>query len=371
MAKSEPQHDNAPGDSMSFSSQYNDGKQAITRQKLALAQRIRRNFALKLISLLTAIFLYFYVQQERNPMVPRQFLIPISYEGLPAGVAIDTDPQPLKVTITGPQPVIEVLKDSDIRIIADLRSLKGDHDAVEHVKLRYDVKLSSQMQSLLSYDPWPLPRQEVQVHPQRSREVAVEAHFPREARAGYHYGIPVIRPDKVNISGRADKLQRVAQIVADAKSIEDGGGIDNYFPLSARDAFNNPVDGITFDIPKAHVTVPIQEDPYSKILSVSPIIGDQPSPGYRITKVVVEPRQVRVVGRPEVIDTLSTLMTEEILANGITDDRQLSIPLVIPKGVVARDNAGDTIVRVTVQISVEKTGATSPQPPSGPSGNQP
>lgn len=350
---------------MSLTTQYIGGKQAIKQQRVALLLRLRRNFTLKFISMAAAVLLYFYVQQERNPMVPRVFEVTIGFEGLPSDVAADTDQPQIKVTVTGPQPVVEVLKDSDIRVVADLRSLPNDKMTTERVSMRYDIKLPREMQALLSFDPSPLPRLPVQVYPQRSRDIIVEAHFPKEAHAGYHYGTQVIRPERVNISGRIDRVKRVAKVVADAKSLESGGGIDNDFPLSARDADNNPVEGITMSVQTVHVTVPIVDEPYLKILSISPIFNDQPQPGYRIIHLAAEPNQVRVSGRPELIDTLSTLLTEVIPVHDMTDNQVLSVPLVIPKGVVVRDNDGNAITKVVVKITVEKVGTSAPST-SGP-----
>lgn len=342
---------------MSFSSQYTGGKQAIKRQRIALIQRIRRNFALKFISLLASILLYFYVQQERNPTIPRQFNVPIILEALPPDVTVDTDIQQVLVTVTGPQPVVDALKESDIRIVADLHSLPTDKVATERIKLRYEVKLNQEIQNLLSYEPWPLPHLEVRVHPQRTREMAVEAHYPKETRAGYHYGTPDIRPSHVRITGGIDRVNRVTQIVADASSIEPGGGIDNDFTLSARDADNNPVEGITIDVPRVHVTVPIKEDPYAKIVSISPIIFDQPAPGYRMTKIAVTPNQVRIAGPLELVDPISTLTTEEIPVQSLTETRTVTVNLILPSGVTARDSSGNVITKVTVKMIVEKVAA--------------
>ena len=133
------------------------------------------------------------------------------------------------------------------------------------------------------------------------------------------------------------------------------------FTLSPRDSDDNPVDGITLDVQQTHVTVPVIEDPYSKILSISPIINEQPPPGYRITRIAVEPTQLWAAGRPQLVDALSTLSTEEITAHDLTQDQQISAPLVIPKGVVVKDGAGNQVMKVTVRISVSRTGT----PPVG------
>jgi YbbR domain-containing protein len=352
---------------MSLTTQYLGGKQAITRQKVALLMRIRRNFALKFISLFTALLLYLYVQQERNPMVARVFEVTISREGLPPDVSVDVDQPQIKVTVTGPQPVVDVLKESAVRVVADLHSLPSDKITTARVPMKYDIHLTPEVQTLLSIDPSPLPRLEVQVFPQRSKELQVEAHYPKEAHAGYHYGPYSVKPERVTISGRIDRVKRVTQIVADANSLETGGGIDNDFPLSARDSDNNPVDGITMTVQTAHVTVPIVEDAYSKILSVSAIISDQIQSGYRITNVTVEPKQVRVVGRPQLIDTLSTLSTEEISVHDVTENKVVSVPLVVPNKVGVTDIAThNPITRIEVTLTVEKVGASSSPPPGQP-----
>ncbi len=355
---------------MSLSNHYNTGKEVLSKQKVALLHRIRRNFFLKCLSLCTAILLYFYVQQERNPTITRQFLIPVSFEGQTSDVSVEADQPQIKVAVTGPQPVLELMKDSDIRVIGDLRNVPTDVVSTQKIKLHYDVRLSHEMQLLLSYDPWPLQRMEVQVFPQRSRDIAVEAHFPQAARVGYHYGPASIRPSRIRITGRIDRIKRVTQIVADSNSLEPGGGIDNDFPLAARDANNNVVEGIVLEVPKAHVTVPILEDPYSRILSISPIFNDQPPPGYRITHVAADPNQVRATGRPEIIDTLSTLATEEIDVHEMVGSQVILVPLVVPRGVLLKDANGSPISRVTVRITVEKQGGSVTQPP-GPPASQP
>ena len=350
---------------MSLSNHYNTSKEALTKQKVAFIHRMRRNFFLKCLSMCTAVLLYFYVQQERNPTITRQFLVPVTFEGQSSDISVEADQPQFKVSVTGPQPVLELMKDSDIRVIGDLRNIPTDTINTVKVKLHYDVRLSHEMQLLLSYDPWPLPRLDVQVYPQRSRELSVDAHYPQEARVGYHYGPASIRPARVRITGRIDRVKRVSQIVADASSLESGGGIDNEFPLSARDANNNPVEGIMLEVPKVHVTVPILEDPYSRILSISPIFNDQPPAGYRITHLAAEPNQVKATGRPEVIDTLSTVSTEEIDVHDMVASQVILVPLVVPKGVTLKDSAGNPVTRVTVHITVEKQGGANTPPAQG------
>jgi len=349
---------------MSFSSQYNGGKQAIKRQKVALLMRLRQNFLLKLISLASSILLYFYVQQERNPTVTRSFTAPIAYEGLRPDIEVESEQRQYDVAVTGPRLIIDALKDSDIRILADLNAPPPTKVTTEKVRLHYDINLRPELRRELTLDPPVLPPLQIQIYPQSSVDFKVTAHFSKETHVGYRYGAPVIKPTHVRVSGRADRVDRVDQVVVDANPIEPGAGIDGEFPLSPRDSANNPVEGVTLSPPKTHVAIPLIDVPYAKIVSVSPSIPDQPQPAYRLGNVVVEPNQVRLEGRPAVIDAISTLTTGTISLHDMTADQTVRVRLNAPASVRVTDLNGAPISEVTVRISIIKVDSTTTPPPS-------
>src|SRR5262245_30414332 len=88
--------------------------------RMTLPSRLRENLPFKLLSLLLAGVLYFYVQSERNPIINRPMVVPIVRENQPAEVAVESDQQRLMVTVTGPRALVDRLKEDELRAVANL-----------------------------------------------------------------------------------------------------------------------------------------------------------------------------------------------------------------------------------------------------------
>ena len=339
-------------------------KQALERRSIAFWARIQQNFWLKAISLAAAVLLYFFVQQERNPTISRTFSAPIIFDHTPQGVDVESDIQPaqMDITLIGPRPIIEDLKEGDVRVHADLSGIPTDKLSTERIPLTYDIRVREELKHELTHEPDKLPSLKVSIYPQRTVTHNIEVHFAKDAPAGVHYGRPILHPDKVTVSGRVDRVERVERVVVDATPGEPGTEIEGDFALIARDRDNNTVTGVTLSVQKAHIRIPLEKDDYSKIVSVSPLITDLPLPAYRMVSVVVEPNQVRIVGRPELVNPITTLTTEEISVHDSLEDQILEAHLKPTPGLIVRDMKGNTVSRVRVKITIVKI---STPPPTG------
>ncbi len=351
---------------MSHSPSNRKSAQVLEKQRIALLARIRRNFVLKAVSLATALLLYFYVQGERNPTVTHSFSAPVVYSKLPDGVEVELDQPQLDVRVSGPRSVMEMLKEGDLRIQADLRGIPTDRVSSQRVRLRYDVSglLRERVQEL-TFDPQALPRMQIQVYPQKVDEINVTVHDPREAPAGFRYGKFTVSPIRVRMAGRLDRITRVESVVANATPSETGAEINADFPLTARDANNKPVDGVVLSPGVVHIVVPIIEEPYSKVVSISPDITDQPLPTYQISEVAASPPQVRVTGKPEDVNRISTILTRPISARDFMENHTLRVGLRLPAGITIHDLAGNPLSFITVVMVIHRSELRVPPPPVG------
>src|ERR1041385_5996800 len=105
---------------------------------MSLWMRLRQNLSLKIISLVTAILLYIYVQQERNPTIPRTLLATVEYRNVQEGYQVVAENTTLPVTVVGPRPSVERLKDGEIKAFADLSSITSNQPGTV-VRLKYEL----------------------------------------------------------------------------------------------------------------------------------------------------------------------------------------------------------------------------------------
>ena len=344
-----------------------ESKQALSRKKVALLARLRQNMLLKVISLAASILLYVYVQGERNPTVSRPFTAPILYAHRPEDVEIQTDQQQNKVNVSGPRSVLDLLKDGDIRIRADFGEVPRDRVSTLRLRTRYElVGSANDHKADLTFDPPEPPHESVVVFPQKTQQIAVTVHFSREAPAGFQYAAPLVNPPKIAVTGRVDRVNRIARAAVNAVSIESGATIEGDYLVSARDGDDNQVDGVTLTPPSVHVTIPRVEAPYSKIVSVSADVREQPASGYTLQDLEVTPNQVRVFGRPQQVNRLTTLLTNQISVHDRMEDMVAEVGLALPAGVMAQDADGKTITHVHVRVKIHKlVTPTAPPPPGG------
>jgi YbbR domain-containing protein len=332
---------------------------------------IRDNLSLKVVSVLAAVLLYVYVQAERNPTISRSLIVPVQVKHTPNGVTVELSEPQLDVTVTGPRLYIDRLKDGDAVAVVDVAAIHPDVGRPVSVQGRIETPtLPADWQAALTFDP-PVRTLHVRVIPEDTRTISVAAQYPKDPPAGFRYGKPEITPPVVRVTGRADKTAKIAGMIVNADPPQPGANIDGLFTVSARDADNNPVDvtGITVTPASVRVQVPLVEAPSSKIVTVSPIWSELPAPPYRITAVTATPNQVKISGKPERLNQIFTIQTEDIPTRDLTETRDIEAFLIPIQGVQVQDLDGHTLTHITVRFVVQKlpsaAGGSSPSSPAG------
>ena len=318
---------------------------------------LRRNFALKMVSLALSILIYAYVVQERNPVVSHSFLADVLYRNLKPGTEVSNETPRVEVNVSGPKNSIDRMKDGDIKAIIDFKNIVMK-DAP--IKVSYYFEKPAAFNDVTLENPHEFLK--IQVYRQISRKMEVKPIFKQDAPGGLRYGDPVVKPSIVEIKGRSDAVNRVDRIVAVATPSTPMGSIDGDFVLSARDGDNNSVENILISPLEAHVTVPQLDAPVKKFAVVSLVISDQPPAGYRFGNPKCTPNQVQIVGTPQQLANRDNIETEDIFVRNLTTDAVQEVNLIIPPDILVQDKNGKPVSKVRVTIPIIKVSA---QPPVG------
>lgn len=350
-------------------------RQAFRRQKIALTARIRENWQLKVISLVAAVCLNVFIQNERNPTTVREYVAEVTCKGQPKDTEVDPDKGAVTITLSGPKSVLDQVKPGDVVATALLEGRPINKPLIINNLSISDPKLPHNQFAQLNIDS---------VQPFKCRLVHIAHQFktptwdPKPSQPGFHYDKVNIHPNQVQVSGWQEQVDQVKSLVIDdldpdamASAV---GKIDGDFYIHARDAQNREVERINLDPPMVHVTIAIVPDPLARLVTISPNIGPLPSPPYNFENVQVEPNRVKITGPKEGIDGLFTLSTAPITLANETAPFDRVVDLAIPKGFKVLNEQGESIETVKVHVVIHKAktpsnrGQIPPIPPVDPNG---
>jgi len=269
------------------------------------------------------------------------------------------------VTVTGPRPSVDKLKDGDIKATADVSGVTSNQPSVP-VRITYEMPKAAPDIMLEGAQEFT----KVQVFREKTRVINVEAVFKHDSPAGLRYGLPKISPSRVSVTGREDYVNRVDRVEANASPSEPQANIDGDFAVVARDSDRNAVDGVTIKPEKVHVTVPQVLLPSEQLFDVQAVLSDRPADPYFITDKVFTPNQVKVIGTPKSVAAITGIYTETLSVHDLTSTTTIDASLILPPDVQVRDTSGKPITHVKVTFVIAKRkpdGAASPEssPPAG------
>lgn len=335
-----------------------------TGARAPLLARSSENLALKLVAILTSVILFYYVRTDKpaSPQATTQLQAPLTLHHVPPDIEVDSADKYVPVHITGPRILVDSLRDTDVRADVDLAGVAPRSGRTEPLRVIYSVpSLSGDSADQLRIEGPVNVRLLLYAH--ATHEFPVEVR-PSHPPAGFNYGRPQVEPPMVKCSGREDRIDQVAHVLAAAAPSADGQILGS-FPIAAYDADNNLVSDVTLSPPSVRVAVPLLEDPPARFVTVSPNITAVPLPPYRLVGLDVLPQQVKVVGPPGQVESIYTLQTEPVSLRKATEDQQMKLALILPPGVTAFGPQGDklTAVVVTAHVGLEPSPGTTQAPP--------
>ncbi len=156
-----------------------------------------------------------------------------------------------------------------------------------------------------------------------------------QAPEGLELGEVTIDPTRVEVFGPASVLDRVTAARASVIIQPSGIDVDQDINLVAIDELGEAVGQVELDPRAAHVTIPVFSDREQRTLPVSPVISGDPAAGFEIASVTVDPPTALVEGDADQLAQLIRVDTALISMTGVSSDRTVTVPLLLPTGVLA------------------------------------
>lgn len=316
-----------------------------------MSRWIAKNASLMLLSLLLAFFFWAVATEAEDPTSTMVFspAIPVEIRGLQEEMtAYGAESARVRVEIQAPKSVWDQLQVDDIHAYVDLTN---GQTGTRMVPVQVSVGLEPS--SVTNVTPKEI---EITVERLAEKEIPVSVRVQGNPTMGYIARTAEIAPQVVRVRGPESRVSRVTTALIVVSIQERQNDLRGDYEPTLVDANEAEVDRVE-SVPKSvTVNVPIIQWLDTRDIPVNPNLVGQPAPGYRIADLEIDPQILTVYGRSDVLASTTTLQTEPINYEGITQTLQTIVPLRLPTGLFVF--SAQSTVTVTLTVEAIRSGLT-------------
>ena len=300
---------------------------------------LRQNLRYKILALLLAVGLWFYVIiTQRNALETQAFTVPVETRHLSAKLVASVDPPRVRLFLRGTPQALESLVPLPAAYVNAADITPGTHAVEVAFVAPADVHVTRIVPQTVK----------VTVEPIVTKAMPIEPNIVGAAPPGYILGEPEVAPAQAAVSGVRSAVARVRRIVVNVDASYIRLDTPQTNDLRAVDNDGAPVTGVDLSPTKARVIIPVQRMlSYQAVPVVLRTVG-QPAPGYRIVRASVRPELVTIAGEAQRLRDVSSVPTVPVdIEDADTDIRRRAVPLSLPQGIIS---VSDSQVEVNITI---------------------
>ncbi|KYO65491.1 CdaR family protein [Thermovenabulum gondwanense] len=303
---------------------------------------LSNDFILKVLSVLAALLMWMYVMNEQNPQVTYVIKnVPIKF------VNLDTERYVIKgegkyfvnVKIKARRSMVVGIKPEDINAQVNLQGrTEGDN------LLPVNVTVPNFLE-LIDFTP-----REVLISLDKvvESQLNVSANIKGVPADGFVAKTPLIKPETVVIRGPKSVVDTLKSAVVEVDISGKSSPVQLKLPVKILDDKGAEYKDIIIRPETVEVTVPVVK---AAAVSLKPAVAGNPPSGYVLKNIKIEPENLIITGRDEIINNLLELTTKPVDISEITTDTVVETQIVFPEGVIPVD---ETMKKARITISVEK-----------------
>ncbi len=300
-----------------------------------------RNVTAKVLSILFALVLWIYVMSEINPRTTKpESNIPVQLIGVEDIRKLDlviegSDSFTINVKLTGRRDEVYKVARGEIKAVADIRGYRVGTNNIP-------VEVTAPPGIEIDYSPKYI-KVELEEIVKRQKEVSLDiTGAPPE---GYVLGEAEFKPTLVMVEGPESSVNSIERIAAKLEVLQDTVNISASLPLKAYNSRGVEVTNVDIVSPYIDVILPIYR---LNAIPVKPQLEVTAQEGYEISEVTVLPQEVSLKGPDELVSPLTEVTTEAIIREDVTEDFEVTVPLILPEGV---EVVGESNVRVKFTVN--------------------
>lgn len=297
----------------------------------------RRNKLKKLSALVVATALWFYVMSSQDPAMTDSYTVPVAVINTPRDSKATVEDKPVKVKLSGARSNFAEYKDEDIHATIDIANLTEGE---------YELPISAAFPKgfdLVGISPDKL---HVTIEPYIDKQIDAEV-IVTGSKISDAVVVNVAKSlETVTVVGAKTEVAKVQRIIGYVGLTDNQEDFEIQVPLSAVDADGREVKNIRIVPSTINVVVDLETVVEKKTV---PITADITLPnGKTFSSITVEPNQIEITGKKEILDTITELKTVPLTLPAVHDTFHGTLKINLPEGVTS------SVDKVTVTAELKK-----------------
>lgn len=305
---------------------------------------INRDLTIKALSVMLALLLWFYVITEQNPEITKDITIPVRLlntvflEKSNMVLVEDSNNYKLTMRIKGKKNVLDKLNDNTVDAYADLEG----HNSKGENYLKINLNGIPEGVEIISKSTESL---KVLLEPKVSVQKSVRLNIMGNPSHGMAAMTPAVAPYDVVITGAESQVNKIKTVRVDVDIASVNSEVKKVLPVRVLDENGKDLQNVSIDPGTVEVSIPIEN---TKRAALETDLSGQPASGYVMRNVLIQPREILVTGKQDILEGISSIKTEKIDISGGTEDIIKQVKLILPEGIEIV-NPNET-VEITVKI---------------------
>lgn len=161
---------------------------------------------------------------------------------------------------------------------------------------------------------------------------------------------PSLTPGDIMVTGAESQINSIQDVRVDVDIASANAEISKVLPVRVLDKTGKDIQNIVVEPGNVKVNIPIED---TKRVSLSLDIIGQPAQGYIVSSTSVQPEEIFVTGKKEILTGIDSLKTEKIDITGENAVISKKVRLITPEGTEIVDDEN-----VSISINIEKITTT-------------
>ncbi len=305
---------------------------------------------IRVLSVIFAILIWYYVIGVQGPIVTRTFKVPITTINRESGVFITDNPAYVNIIAEGSSKVILGIKPGDFTALVNLA---GKTEGEFYIPAEVKPPTSSIKIKTVSPEKVKIGLEKI-----ATEKLPVIVKFKGKANENFIPAMPVVSPDTVTITGPYSKLKEIESAAVEV----DITGINNettlILPVQFTVKNNADISDVQVNPSSCVVKITGNNPVISKTVPIIPKIVGQPFQGFGVESISLNPISLTLSGNAEDLSNINFIETMPIDTSGATETKTYPTTLNIPDGIKVR---GSKDCAVTINIApIKKLEITVP-----------